>query len=492
MTLVRTRMAPSPTWYLHIGNLRTFLYDYLWAKKNKWQFILRIEDTDRSRYVEDAVERNLRVLEKLWLTPDEWPHKDGEYGPYVQTERLELYAPRLHELCKNGSAYYCFCSAERLETLKQEQEMLKLPPRYDGECRHIPYEEAKLRVDAGELYTIRLKVPKAEKLVFDDMVLGRLEFNTSEVDDQVLLKSDWIPTYHGAVVIDDELMKITHVLRGQEWTSSLPKQILTARALWIILPEYGHLPWVLGSDGKKLSKRTGDVSVESYFELGYLPEALLNFIALLGWNPKTEDEIFTLEELVERFDIYAIHRAGAVLDPVKLDWMNGEYIRKLDLETLHIRLSEYLKEYKSEFYTLYSNRDFTYNAKVIQEIQPRMKRFEEFPELTACFYHTLSWDISLLKNTKMRVESFADAKDSLEFARSVLERANFDSVEHIRDILIAEIRETGRSNGGVLWPVRVALSGMERSPWAFECAYIFGKEETLRRIDTTLEKITPN
>lgn len=261
---VRTRLAPSPTGYVHIGNLRTALYCFLWARHNQGQFILRIEDTDRTRLVEDAVDRIIETLTEVGMRPDEGPHHDGGYGPYTQSERLDIYTPRLHQLCEEGSAYYCFCTSDRLEALKKEQEELKLPPRYDGHCRHIPLEEARERIANGEKYTIRLKVPKGEKIIFNDLIRGRIEFNTSEVDDQVLLKSDGFPTYHGAIVIDDYLMGITHVMRGEEWISSMPKQILTARALNLPLPEYAHLPSVLGNDGKKLSKRTGDAFVSEY------------------------------------------------------------------------------------------------------------------------------------------------------------------------------------------------------------------------------------
>ena len=450
---------------------------------------MRIEDTDRTRFVEDAVDKILEIHDIFGMTPDEWPNHDGGVWPYTQSERLHIYQPRLQSLCEAGSAYYCFCSAERLSALHEEQTLLKLPPRYDGTCRHIPYEEAKLRVDTGEPYTIRLKVPKAEKLVFDDLVLGRLEFNTSEVDDQVLLKSDGYPTYHGAVVIDDYLMGITHVLRWQEWTSSLPKQILTARALGIELPRYGHVPWVLGNDGKKLSKRTGDVSVAQYLENGYLPEALLNYLVLLWWHPKNEKEIMSFDEMVAQFDITDIHRAGAVFDPVKLDWMNGEYIRALDTERLHVRISEYLKIYHPDFYTLYASRDFVYNARVIAEIQPRMKRLSEFPELVRPFYILDAWEEALLLNPKMKVDTFDQAKHSLLFAENILEQAHFDSLEWIKNPLLAAIADAWQKNGVILWPLRVALSGIEHSPGAFECAYILGKTETLQRVRDALAKI---
>ncbi len=480
---VRTRFAPSPTWDVHIGWIRTALYCYLWARHNAWKFILRIEDTDKSRFVEKSLGGIIDALNRVNLIPDEGPHHDGGYGPYIQSERLHLYAPKLHELCEKGDAYYCFCTSERLEELRREQEELKLPPRYDGHCRHIPLEEAKERIAQWEKYTIRLKVPKAETLVFNDLIRGRIEFNTSEIDDQVLLKSDGFPTYHGAIVIDDFLMGITHVMRGEEWISSIPKQILTARALGIELPHYAHMPNILGSDGKKLSKRTGDTSAEIYLAKGYLPEALLNFIALLGWHPKQDQEIMTMDEMIARFEIKDIHKSGAVLDPVKLDWMNGEYIKKLPVPDLHTRLSDYLEKYESEFYLLvFSQAGYTFNTKIIAELQTRMKRFEEFRELTTFLYSDAKTRKDLLANPKMKIESEEEWLAALRFIFPILEKADFSSLDTLKSSLLPAIAEAGKKNGQILWPMRVALSGEEFSPGAFELAYILWKEKTLQRV----------
>lgn len=484
---VRTRLAPSPTGYLHIGSLRTALYSYLWAKKNKWQYLVRIEDTDRTRLVEWAVESIIETHRALNILPDEGPHHDGWFGPYTQSERLEIYTPRIHKLCEEGSAYYCFCTSERLDELRKEQEELKLPPRYDGHCRNIPFEESIERVKNGESYTIRLKVPKWETIVFNDLIRGRIEFKTSEVDDQVLMKSDGFPTYHGAIVIDDYLMKITHVMRGEEWISSIPKQVLTARALKIELPHYAHLPNVLGADGKKLSKRTGDVSVSEYLKKWYLEEALLNFLALLGWNPKTNQEIMTMKEMIEKFEITDIHRAWAVLDPIKLDWMNGEYIKKLPLEELHVRLAKYLKQYDEEYYTsVYSQSDFTLNTKILTELQGRMKRFDEYKELTTTFYWTANIRKDLLVNPKMKIDTESDAIESLAFVLPILEKADYTSLDTLKSPILEAISWAGKKNGQILWPLRVALSGEEFSPGAFEMAYILWKEKTIERIQKYL------
>ncbi len=484
---IRTRLAPSPTGYIHIWNLRTALYCFLWARHNKGQFLVRIEDTDRTRLVEGAVDAMLNTLDSLGLSPDESVRHGGKYGPYVQSERLDIYTPRLHGMCEDGTAYYCFCSSERLDELKKEQESLKLPPRYDAHCRHIPLEEARERIEKWERYTIRLKVPKAEKIIFNDIIRGRIEFNTSEVEDQVLLKSDGFPTYHGAIVIDDDMMKISHVMRGEEWISSIPKQVLVARALGITLPEYAHLPNVLGTDGKKLSKRTGDVSVSEYLKKWYLTEALLNFLSLLGWNPKTDQEIMTMDEMIEKFEITDIHKSGAVLDPIKLDWMNGEYIKWMGLAELHSRLAKYLEEYEKDFYeNIFSQRNYDFNIRVIHELQTRMKRFDEYIGLTKFIYWERARRKDLLVNPKMRIETEEDGLEALRFSLPLLESADYNSVDTLKSLFLEAIVRVGKKNGQILWPLRIALSGEEFSPWAFELAYILGKDETLSRVQDIL------
>lgn len=480
---VRTRFAPSPTGYIHIGGLRTMLYCYLWARKNHGQYIVRVEDTDQTRFVDGAIESMLDLHDVLGLTPDESVRHGGDFGPYQQSQRLGIYQEKLHKLCEEGSAYYCFCTPERLDALRKEQEELKLPPRYDGHCRHIPYEEAIERVKSGEKYTIRLKVPKAETIIFNDLIRGRIEFKTSEIDDQVLLKSDGFPTYHGAIVIDDYMMGITHVMRGEEWISSIPKQVLTARALGIDLPEYAHLPNVLGTSGKKLSKRDGDVSVDQYMEKGYLPEALLNFLALLGWHPKQDEEIMSMDEMISKFEITDIHKAGAVLDPIKLDWMNGEYIKKMDIEELYARLEKFLQKYEKNFYeNIFAKADKNFNKKILKELQTRLKRLNEFIELTTFFYSDAKIAKDLLANSKMKIESEADAIESLKFLLPILETADFDNFENLKNEILPKIAESGRKNGQALWPLRVALSGEQFSPGAFELAYILGQEKTLERV----------
>ncbi len=486
--IVRTRLAPSPTWYIHIGWLRTALYCYLWAHHNKWQYIIRIEDTDRTRLVEWAIDAIIETHEIMWINPDESVNHDGKYGPYIQSERTHIYAPKLHKLCEEGTAYYCFCSSNRLASLRQEQEELKLPTGYDGHCRHLPIEEARERIANWEKYTIRLKVQKNEILIFNDLIRGRIEFNTNQIDDTVLLKSDGIyPTYHWAVVIDDDLMKISHVMRGEEWISSMPIQILTARALGIILPEYAHLPNVLGADGKKLSKRTGDVSVTEYLRKWYLPEALLNFLSLLGWHPGNDEEIMTMDEMISQFKITDIHKSWAVLDPIKLDWMNGEYIKRMEIWKLHTKLATYLEKYEIDFYSdIFSKKEYTYNTRIIQELQGRMKRFDEFITLTTCLYGDSKINRDLLINPKMKIETIEQGINALEFVLPIIEFADFSSMDSLKNPIIEAINLADKKNGQILWPLRIALSGEEFSPGAFELAYILWKDESVRRIKRTI------
>ncbi len=323
----------------------------------------------------------------------------------------------------------------------------------------------------------------------NDVIRGRIEFQTSQVEDAVLLKSDGIfPTYHGAVVIDDSMMCITHVMRGEEWISSIPIQILTARGLGITLPEYAHLPNIMGNDGKKLSKRTGDTAVSEYLSKGFLTEALLNFIALLGWHPKQDEEIMTMDEMIEKFQLKDVHKSGAMFDMVKLDWMNGEYIKRMELTELHTKLSKYLETYEGDFYnTVFSKRDYAFNEKIIRELQTRMKRFDEYRGLTTSLYWRANVRKDLLVNTKMKIDSEKDALESISWVRQFIESADFTTMESIKTPILEAIASSGKKNGQVLWPLRIALSGEEFSPGAFELLFILGKDESLRRIDAILE-----
>ncbi|HHE54163.1 MAG TPA: glutamate--tRNA ligase, partial [Caldithrix abyssi] len=335
MVDVRVRFAPSPTGYVHVGSLRTALYNYLFARHNKGQFVLRIEDTDRNRYVPGAVENLLETLQWAGLDYDEGPEKGGPYGPYFQSERMEIYSQHVQILLEKDAAYPCFCSEERLSAMREEQAQKNLPIMYDGHCRNIPKEQALERMK-NETHVIRLKVPRNGTTIVEDLIRGTVSFENNVIDDQILLKSDGYPTYHLANVVDDHLMKISHVIRGEEWLPSTPKHILLYQAFGWELPQFAHLPLLLNPDRTKLSKRQGDVAVEDYRAKGFLPQALVNFVALLGWNKGDDQEIFSLEELIEYFSLERVNKAGAVFDLKKLEWMNGHYIRNIDEQ-------EYLK-----------------------------------------------------------------------------------------------------------------------------------------------------
>ncbi|NBS41752.1 glutamate--tRNA ligase, partial [bacterium] len=331
---VRTRFAPSPTGFLHVGGLRTALYNYLLARQQSGTYLLRIEDTDRERFVPGAVESLLRTFERVGLLPDEGPKlvdgqvvQSGDVGPYIQSERLPIYAQHAKELVDAGAAYRCFCSSERLDGLRKQQEIAKLPTKYDRHCASLPAAEVEQRVSSGESHVIRLRVPDGET-TFEDVVRGPITISNAEVDDQVLIKSDGFPTYHMAVVVDDHLMNVSHVIRGDEWISSTPKHVILYRLFGWDAPKFAHLPLLLNPDKSKLSKRQGDVAVEDYLNKGYLPDALVNFVALLGFNPKSDQELYSVAELIELFDLSKINKSGAVFDVAKLDWMNAQYIMK--------------------------------------------------------------------------------------------------------------------------------------------------------------------
>ncbi|MDD2487048.1 MAG: glutamate--tRNA ligase [Candidatus Gracilibacteria bacterium] len=489
---VKTRLAPSPTGFVHIGSLRLALYDYLFAKKNNGIYALRVEDTDQTRLVDEAFGNMVKVFEEVGIVPDEGPapYADLGNGPYIQSERLDLYRPFIDKLIEEGNAYYCFCSSERLEALRNQQTELKLPTKYDGLCRDIPLAEAKIRIEAGERYTVRLKVPKGEKIVFEDLVRGRVEFSSSDIDDQVLLKSDGFPTYHGAVVVDDFLMKVTHVFRGVEWLSSMPKQILVAKYLGIELPKYAHLPLIVDINRKKLSKRSGDVAVEEYLKKGYLKEALLNFILFLGWNPKTTEEIFSVPEMIEKFDIKDVHKADAVFDIEKLNWMNSKYIIKTDINELFEKLDKYLAEYENDFHKdVFSKFDKQYNMKILKELQTKIKKFDEYKDLTGFLYNDANIRLDLLLSEKMGIDSLDFAKKSLKLSLDILNSRDAFTQDELKEIFIEKIKENGLKNGQVLWPTRVALSGEEFSIGAFELIGVLGIEKSRQRIGKILEQI---
>lgn len=487
-----TRFAPSPTWYVHIWSLRTVLYNYLFAKKENGKFMLRIEDTDRTRLVEWSVENLIDVLTNVWLVPDEWPNNPWDLWPYFQSERLEIYQKYIKQLIDDWKAYYCFCSSERLDKLREEQAELNLPTKYDKKCRYLSEEEIAEKLKSGTSYTVRMKIPDNRDVEFEDVIKWKVKINTKDIDEQILLKSDWYPTYHWAVVIDDHLMWITHVIRGEEWVPSTPKHVLLFEAFGWDVPVFAHLPLLLWKDKKKLSKRTGDVSVENYLEKWYLVEALLNYIALLWWNPKTTEEFFTIDELIERFDLYNVHKAGAVFDVERLNFFNSQYLKTLDLELVFDKIEVYLSKYDKDFADIFSKHSKEYNLKVINELRTRIKTLSEFKEFSFFLYSDSKIpETNLLLNQKMKIENTEDVKKALELAYEILNAKDedFEDIWEIKDIFIEQISQKQMKNGQVLWPVRCALSWEEFSPWALELIYILWINESKKRISKTLESL---
>src|SRR3972149_2578143 len=379
----RVRFAPSPTGYLHVGGLRTALYNYLFAKHNNGKFILRIEDTDRNRYVEGAVENLIKALKWAGLNYDEGPDTGGDFGPYMQSQRLDIYQKHADELISKGKAYYCFCTSERLTALRQEQERQKLPQaKYDKHCLNLSQIEIAKNLSNKIPYVIRLNVHQNQKIIFDDIIRNRIEFESNNVDDQVLIKSDGYPTYHLANVVDDHLMKITHVIRGEEWLSSTPKHVLLYDAFEWERPIFAHLPLLLNPDRSKLSKRQGDVAVEDYRAKGYLKEALINFVALLGWNYGDDKEFYEMDELIEKFSLDRVHKAGAVFNTEKLNWLNYEHLRrKSDVELLKLLRTEIDK---SEFSR--NNYIDDYLLKVIAAMKERVSFVKEYLTKSPYFF----------------------------------------------------------------------------------------------------------
>ena len=476
---IRTRFAPSPTGFLHIGSVRTVLFDYLLAKKYHGQIVLRIEDTDTKRRVEGAVEKLLEDLDWLGLEFDEGPHKGGPYGPYVQTERLDIYQKYIKRLVEKGAAYYCFCSKERLDQLRQKQAAQKQPPRYDGHCRHLTKEEVEARIKKGEKFVIRQKMPRQGKTVCRDELRGEIEFANQELDDHVLMKSNGIPTYQLANVVDDHLMKITHVIRGAEWISSLPKNILLYQSFGWEPPKFIHIPLTLNKEGGKLSKRQGDVAVSDYREKGYLPEALLNYSALLGWHSKDDREIFTLEELVKEFSLEGLNVSQAVFDIQKLRWLNGEHLRRKTEEEFHRLAQPYYQKLPRQF-------DWLVISKLLHQ---RIEVLGEIPETLDFLVNLPHYDKKLFIHKKMKTDEKI-ARQALEEAERILAEVDSWQIEEIKEELLSAVKKLGWKNGQLLWPLRVALSGQEFTPGgAIEIAYLLGKEEALKRIKKGVAKL---
>lgn len=475
---IRVRFAPSPTGFLHVGGLRTALYNYLFARHHGGKFILRIEDTDQTRKVEGAVENLISTLEWAGIDYDEGPNRDGGYGPYIQSQRLEIYHRYAKQLVEQGHAYYCFCTPERLEEVRQKQIAMKLAPMYDRHCRELPAEEVKKRREAGEPSVVRMKVPIGGETMFEDIVRGRVTIANKILDDQVLLKSDSYPTYHLAVVVDDHLMEISHVIRGEEWLSSTPKHCLLYRYFGWEIPQFAHLPLLLNPDKTKLSKRQGDVAVEDYRARGYLKEALINFVAFLGWNPGDEREIFTMEELIKEFSLERVGKAGAVFNVEKLNWLNFQHLKRKSEAELLTMLKEHLA------LSPFGDKKFSddYLLKVIAAMRERVTFVKDFVEKSPYFFAPPEhYDPAVVKkrwkpDTAQRLKKLAE-----EFSRLTDPRkADYE----------AALQRTAESfhlaQGELIHPLRLAVSGMGAGPGLYDILEIIGKEETIRRIEKAI------
>ncbi|EKD49720.1 MAG: hypothetical protein ACD_63C00064G0002 [uncultured bacterium] len=486
---VTTRFAPSPTGMMHIGSLRTALYSYLLARHNGGKFVLRVEDTDKERSKFGALENFLKTLHWAGLEYDEGPifadgkinHK-GENGPYIQSERTEIYREHAEKLVKSGHAYYCFCTKEDLDKMRKEQENRGAAPMYDRRCLKLTRERIKENLAKKIPHVVRLRMPREGVTVFKDIVRGRISFENKNIDDQVLLKSDGFPTYHLAVVVDDHLMKVSHIIRGEEWLSSTPKHVVLYDAFGWRMPEVAHLPLIIDKSGKKLSKRYGDVSVESFIKKGYLREALLNFIAFLGWNPKDEREIFPIDELVKEFDLKNVNKSAAVFDMDRLDWINGKYIREMSIEDLIEKASPYLKNFAKDF-----SKD--YIAKAIELEKTRVKKLSDLPEMLDFFFKkNLDYDVKKLIWKKADKEETVSAlQKGIEKLESINEK-DFTK-EKLEEIMLNFAKKNGIGNGTIFWSMRYAMSGKEKSPSPFEIMGVLGKEESLMRIQKGLDDL---
>ena len=474
MGKVRTRFAPSPTGRMHVGNLRTALYTYLIAKHEGGDFILRIEDTDQERYVEGAVDIIYRTMEKTGLIHDEGPDKDGGYGPYVQSERQRsgIYMEYAKKLVEKGEAYYCFCTQERLDSLKKNVNGEEIMA-YDKHCLGLSKEEVEANLKAGMPFVIRQNNPKEGTTTFHDDIYGDISVDNSELDDMVLIKSDGYPTYNFANVVDDHLMGITHVVRGNEYLSSSPKYNRLYEAFGWEVPVYVHCPTITNEEHKKLSKRSGHSSFEDLLEQGFLTEAIVNFVALLGWSPAGNQEFFTLEELVKEFDYHNMSKSPAVFDMTKLRWMNGEYLKKMDFEPFYAQAEPYLKAVITKPLDL---------KKIAAMVKTRI---EVFPDIAAQgdFFETLpEYDPEMYVHKKMKTTK-ETSLETLKEVLPLLEAQEDYSNDALYETLAAYVAEKGVKTGFVMWPIRTAVSGKQMTPaGATEIMEVLGKEESLERI----------
>ena len=478
---VRTRFAPSPTGYMHIGNLRSALYAYLFARANDGTFILRIEDTDQARYVDGAVDLIYRVLKECGMNWDEGPDIGGDYGPYVQSERKAMYMPYAEQLIKSGHAYRCFCTKEELDERRQAAQERGETFKYDKHCMHLSEAEIQAKLDAGVPYVIRQNVPTEGKTSFSDEIFGEITVDNSELDDNILIKADGMPTYNFANVIDDHTMGITHVMRGMEYLASTPKYNLLYEAFGWEIPKYIHMPPVMRDAQHKLSKRDGDASYEDFTSKGYLKEAIINYISLLGWNPGDDREKFTLDELISAFSLKGMSKSPAIFDPAKLRWLNAEYIREMDEESFTRAAMPWYEK------AGIAHMDKSILYKILGQ---RVEVFCELPDMVD-FLTKLDEDysIELFTNKKSKTNTEI-SRDILKVIIPILEALPAWDETTIHDTLIGYAEQHEMKNGTLLWPIRIALAGKQVTPGgAIEIALLLGKDESMRRLRKGLEKL---
>ncbi len=484
MGKIRTRFAPSPTGRMHVGNLRTALYAYLITKHEGGDYLLRIEDTDQERFMEGALDIIYRTMEKTGLVHDEGPDKDGGVGPYVQSERQAqgLYLEYAKQLVEKGEAYYCFCTKERLDSLRNSEmdEAGEGIAKYDKHCLHLSKEEVEANLAAGMPYVIRQNNPTEGTTTFSDVIYGDISVENAELDDMILIKSDGYPTYNFANVVDDHLMNITHVVRGNEYLSSSPKYNRLYEAFGWEVPVYVHCPTITNEEHKKLSKRSGHSSFEDLLEQGFLTEAIVNFVALLGWSPSEDREIFTLEELIEAFDYHRINKSPAVFDMVKLKWMNGEYLKAMDFDRFYEMAESYIKEVITKEMDL---------KKIAAMVKTRIEVFPDIKDHIDFFEEVPEYDIEMYRHKKMKTTP----ESSLEVLKEMLpifEAQEDYSNDALYSTLVNYIKEKGCKNGYAMWPLRTAVSGKQMTPGgATEIMEIIGKEESINRIKSAIEKL---
>lgn len=482
MNKVRTRFAPSPTGYMHIGNLRTALFTYLIARKSGGDFILRIEDTDRERFVEGATEIIYKTLKTCGLSWDEGPDIGGPVGPYVQSERMGMFKEYAEKLVENGNAYYCFCTKERLEELGKIQKASGMMPMYDRHCRNLSKEEIKAELEKGTPYVIRQKIPTEGTTTFHDELYGDITVENSTLDDQILIKTDGMPTYNFANVVDDHTMGITHVVRGNEYLSSTPKYNLLYQAFGWEPPVYIHVEHIMKDAQNKLSKRNGDASFEDLAAKGYLTPAIINYIALLGWAPKGEREIFTLDELVDEFDISGLSKSPAIFDPLKLKAINAVYVRALPFAEF--------KSYAIPYIRQTCKREDVNLDILCRTLQPRAELFTDIPEQVDFIDKLPDYDIELYTHKKMKTNP-ETALEALKAVLPVLESLDDFTEEKVHEAVFGLIAKMEVKNGWMLWPIRTALSGKQFTPGGgIELCAILGKDDTINRIKKGIEKLS--